>query len=154
MTVKVTQLQKPVAKVKDSLKSAALSKDTRAAIDRLWEIEQKLAPMRALLKEEKKIREHLSEVASNTERFDPKMPAILEGDAAVLEYGAASSTREISNKDGAIQLLKEKMGGYEKLLAIIKINLGDLDQYTTEEERAPFVKSVVGSRKFTTIKGK
>lgn len=154
MTVKVTQVQKPVVKVKDQLKSSVLTEQEREAVDRLLVIDKALAPLRAAIKEEEKLRKYLSEVASDAARFTLKEAAILKGAVAEVEYSPAGDAREISDKDGVIQALKEKMGGYENLIKVIKINLGDVDKYLSEPERAPYIKTVTGSRRFVKVQAK
>ena len=152
MTVKIAQIQKPIAT--DKLKTGNLSTEEKQAVDLLLELDSKLAPFRALIKEEDKVRKYLSSIAKDSSRFNPKESAVLAGNKAVVEYDAASSVREIADMDGLIAALKTRLGGYEALLPLIKINLGDVDKYMTEAERAPYIETVDGSRKFKTVKEK
>lgn len=150
------QVQKTQVK-KDLLtngKQNPLTKEEQELVDEIAALEKKLAPMRPLLKRYEEVKKVLASAACDDKRFDLTQTAILRGASGVVEFSPISNPREISDMHGLIGALKAKMGGYEKMLPIIKINLGDVDKYLTDAERAPFIGNKKGSRTLDAVRVK
>lgn len=138
MALKIAQ--KPKTAVKDQLTTSSnLTKAEREAVDEIAQINAKLAPLKPLMKRFEELKEYLCSVALDRSRFDKDQNAVLTGNIGRVEFGTESTPREIKDKDGLIQVLKDKVGGYENLLPLLKINLGDIDAVLTEAEQAPYV---------------
>lgn len=70
---------------------------------------------------------------------------VFEGQSHVVVFSSCSDTRTITDVNGLIGVLKEKLG-YEGLLALLKISLSDVDTYLSAAESAPFISHVTGGR--------
>jgi hypothetical protein len=158
MVVAIQAQKSPDAKLKDMLnppkgKGNQLTKAEQAEVDEFAQLNEKLVAMAADIKRHDTLKKSLSEIAS--ERFDKSVPALLKGQVAEVEFGACGSKREIADMNGMIGLLRDKIG-YDALVGILSVTLGNVDKYLTVTESKKFVDAdpVGGSRKLAAVRFK
>lgn len=161
MAVKIkagqAQLEAPKKDLlKGKVKTPLLAIEEVAAVDRMVELHETLSPHFAAFKEYEEKKKFLAQVALDRKRFEPEKEVVLEGTSGYVEYKPESNPpREIKDMHGLIAELKKKLGGYENLLGILKINLGDVDNYLTEPERQPFIgQGEKGNRSLKGVRSK
>lgn len=150
MAVKFKEKVKPVAK---AAAVSTLTVEESEAVDRLLIVDKLLDVARPLIKEEGDLRKYLAAVASDTSRFPKAEVAKLESESGVVEFSPQGESREIVDIEGLLKVLRKKLGA-EGALALIKINLSDVDKYLSTEESAPFLGKKPGSRKFLSVHSK
>ena len=126
--------------------TSTLSAVEREKVDAFVTMSAEVAALKPLLDKFEKAKKELASIANDDDRFPDKETAVvLSGNSGEIEFSPASNSREISDKNGLIGALKAKLG-YDGLIALIKVTLGDMDKYLSEAESAAFIKSVFGSR--------
>lgn len=130
--------------------SDVLSVTPSEKADRLWSLEQEIAPIRPLLKEYDVIRKSLLGDCSGCEA---KLPVEIEGEIGRVSFSPCGETKEVADMKGLLAALKHKIG-YEALLSLVKINVGDVEKYLTVSEMEKFYKSVDGSRRLLKVEAK
>lgn len=152
MGVQLSETKKKV--MKDHLKETAksvLTTSEKEAVDELVTITAELQKFSAKIKRAEELKKLLASVAAS-DRFDKEQAAVLRGDLGVVEFSAPGNSREITDKNGLIGVLREKLG-YEGLVKeVLKIGLGDADKYLTEVERKPFITVGKGPRSVKSIR--
>lgn len=154
VNIQKQQATKPApSKQKDQLKppQSVLTQDEMKMVDELAQISAEIEAVKPKLKRYEELKQTLQSVADA--KFDQELPAVLKGEIGVAEYSAKGNSRSIKDMNEAIGALKAKLG-YDKLIELIKINLGDLDKYLTKEETAPLIQTGKGSRSLKSVRFK
>lgn len=157
MAVKQMSKSKTASSVVDHLSPASASTANpltvaeQLLVDKFAVLSAQVATFKPVLTEFDKLKKQISSIANDEDRYpETKSPVVLAGTMAVVEYSAAADAREISDINGLIGKLKAKLG-YDGLLALLKVTLGDMDKYLSENEAAPFIKWVTGSRSMKSV---
>lgn len=129
-----------------------LTAEERAKVDRAVALKAALDAVSPQQKELEALKKELVSIAD--ERFPGTEVVKLFGDEGIVEFSAQSQKREINDLNALIGVIKAKHG-YEKLLDLLKVGLGDAEKLLTAEELAPFVNVTPGSRtlKSARVKG-
>lgn len=123
-----------------------LPTEIKQKIDELVVLDIEVAAMKPTLDKHKKLKEELASLANDDTVFPDKSGIIvLTGFKGEIEYSPAANAREITDKNGLIGAIKTKVG-YDALVEIIKIGLGDVDKYLSTSESVKFIKETFGSR--------
>ena len=148
--------QEASGKLKDMLtppkgKGSLLSKAEQAEVDEFAQLNEEIAAMAKKLKRHDELKKSLAEIA--TDRFDKSTAAVLKGQLAEVEFTANGSKREVSDMQNLVGCLREKIG-YDKLITLVKVTLGDVDTYLTANESKQFIDAdpVGGSRKLAAVR--
>jgi hypothetical protein len=123
-------------------------------VDEMLSLQAAVDEVRPKLKRYEEIKKELAAIAADDSQYDPEKPALLKGDIAVVEFGPCSHPREIKDMHGLIGALKERVGGYEGLLPMIRVTLKDVDSYLTEAESKEYVETVLGSRSLKSVRAR
>ena len=149
----ITKVKEPQTK-QDHLKAtkSTLTAEERAKVDRAVELKAQLDAVSAQQKEFNALKAELASIAD--ERFPSEEVVKLFGNEGIVEFSAQSMKREVNDLNALIGVIKAKHG-YDKLLDLLKVSLGDAEKLLTAEELAPFVTIVEGSRslKSARLKG-
>jgi hypothetical protein len=152
MPVKLIQKQAPQQVQKPDLLQETVTDPIAIAVDQMIELEEQLAAIKPLMKEQDAAKKVLaSEAAGDQYAGDQKV--ILTGSKGTVEFSPKSTVTKVTDMQGLIGALKAKIG-YEALLALISISLTDAKQYLSEAELAAFVEQDFGSRRLLSVKAK
>lgn len=142
-----TQVQDHLKKTKAKpvKASSALTDAQRQLVDRAAVLKAEIDAIKPAVDEFEDIRKQLLAVADL--HYGPDDQAKLEGDEHTIIFSKKSDTRVINDMNGLIGKLKSVMG-YEGLLKLLKIGVGDVDKHLSPDEAAKFIDHVPGSRSF------
>ena len=142
---KAKQALKVKAKPKAKTGDIALTEGQKNTVHLLATVVQQLKELDAdaLLKEKEGYRK---ELASLCGQLPAAIPVTLETEYATVVFSAAPETRKIKDMNGLIGVLKEKIG-YDGLMALLKLSVGDVESYLVPSELEPFLETVPGSRR-------
>jgi len=151
----IANVEKQIGKIKDQLADKTEPVLTPAeveAVDVLVELRPKIEEAKKNVKAYEAARKLLVEMTLDPKRgFPGDKMALLKGEKGFVEFSERGEVRVIKDKDGLIQKLKEKVGGYEKLIPIININLGDIDKVLALSEQAGLIVKEPGSRTVKSV---
>lgn len=155
MKPKTEQLQelKPIPKSKQHLKASTtpvhagdifLTEQQKGTVHLLATVMKQINDLdaSALIKEKEGYRKAL---VSLCDQLPSNQPVTMVTDDATVVFSAAPDLRVIEDPNGLIGVLKAKIG-YEGMMSLIKISIGDATKYLSEAELEPFLASKPGSR--------
>lgn len=152
MGVKITQ-SKPAEQlleeqqVKDQAVAVASSlsiTELEMEIDELVLLTKEMEEQKPKLKRMEDLRKKLQSVADESEPTG-SLPVALTGTVGAVVFQPKSTLRTIKDMNGMVGLLKSKLG-YETLLTMLSITLGNVDKYLSASESEPFIGTKQGSR--------
>lgn len=155
-TKQMQKTQKPVDhfKAQDLDALNPLSAAEQKLVDDFAAAGAELAPFKELIKRYENLKKKVGSIAGDENRYpDADSPVLLRGKTGIVEYSARGNAREITDKQGVVGALKTKLG-YDGLLEIVNINLGDVDKYLTPVESSKFIDDVHGSRNLAAVNQK
>lgn len=118
-------------------------------VDIIIALDAKIEPVRPFIKQFEAHKKVVQSIAAGPE-FSPDQTVVLHGSIGVVEFSSATSTLEISDKNGLIGALKAKIG-YPALLELLNINLTDVKKYLSESELMEFYTPAKGARRLKSI---
>jgi len=155
-TKQMQKTQKPVDhfKAQDLDALNPLSAAEQKMVDDFAAAGAELAPHKELIKRYESLKKKVGAIAGDENRYpDADAPVLLRGKSGIVEYSARDEAREISDKQGVVGALKAKLG-YDGLLEIVNVNLGDIDKYLSAAESSKYIDEVPGSRKLAAVNQK
>lgn len=135
--MKAKLLENTVSNVQSEESSAVTE-----AVNTFISARAQLDPLKTLSNHAEKARKYLQSIADEDKESET---VVFVGDLGSVEFGSSGEADRISDMHGLIGALKAKVG-YEGLLQILKINLGDVKKILSPAEYAPFITSEKTSR--------
>lgn len=117
-------------------------------VDEFIGLQVELDALEAKFKRRDELKKEFAALAN--EEFDDDDVAVFHGNTGDVKFSARTKTRQIDNMNELIGRLKDKVG-YEGLLKLLKLTLGDCEKYLSKEELKPFLSEVRGSRSFKGV---
>jgi hypothetical protein len=137
------------AKVAQSIAAVtAATEATTALVDELIRVTVAVDKVSAQIKRQAELKKEFAVLAN--EKFKDSEKAVFNGSLGSVEFSARSEVRQISDMNDLIGKLKEKIG-YDGLLTLLKLTLGDCEKYLSKTELEPFIVKVPGSRSLKAV---